>query len=319
MPRNTELLKTSLALWTLLIGFSCIVRADTQVFQDSQQRSLHVTISDDFSARSSRAIADWIQHLSNTLTLVYGHWPRDRWAIEVHPVSGSIDDPIPWAQVHREGIDRISFYVVSSASTQTLKQEWTGYHELAHLLLPYRGWGDTWFSEGLASYYQNLLQARSGVITEQQMWQKLYDGFSRGRADDRFDGQTLLWVNQRMRENGGYMRVYWSGAWYFLAADIALREQSAGRLSLDNALKGLNSCCANQSLSVADIIKHLDASSDSEVFADLYQQVYQSRRQPDFEPLFTRLGIGLKDGVVQLSQEGPKAELRRLFLNSTAL
>lgn len=286
---------------------------------DQGKRQLEVSISEQFPQQTRDQLSQWIKHLAHSLTLVYGHWPRDRWAIEVEPVSGSIDDPIPWAQVHREDIDRVAFYVVSSATAQTLKREWTGYHELSHLLLPYRGWGDTWFSEGLATYYQNILQARAGVISETQMWQKLHDGFERGQADNRFHGQTLLQVNQKMRENGGYMRVYWSGAWYFLAADIRLRELSDGSQSMDNALEQLNRCCARKSLSVADIIAHMDKGNDQEVFGQLYQQVHRSRQVPSFEKLFTHLGISVVNGEVKLQQQGAAALRRRQFLNSTAM
>ena len=84
----------------------------------------------------------------------------------------------------------VEFFTATQATTDSLQRAWTGYHELAHLLIPYQGWGGAWFSEGLASYYQNILQARVGILTEQQMWQKLYEGFQRGRGDAKglFDG-----------------------------------------------------------------------------------------------------------------------------------
>lgn len=307
-------------LLLLLLGCAYPLAGNAEeIIRDQHERELHLNINPHFGETERAAIREWIEYLSHSLTLVYGHWPRNHWGIDVEPVSGSSNDPIPWAQVHREGMDRVVFYVVNNVSSETLKREWTGYHELSHLLLPYRGWGDTWFSEGLASYYQNILQARAGIISEQQMWQKLHDGFSRGRADSRFDGQPLLTVNQRMREHGGYMRVYWSGAWYFLTADIALREQSDGKQSLDNALARLNDCCASASLSVAQIIARMDEGNDKEIFSELYQQVYQSPRQPDFEPLLSRLGVTLADGKVVLAQSGPAAQRRRQFLASTAL
>lgn len=314
MKRLPEALLILCLCWPYLQAASA-----EEIIRDQRNRELHLQISEHFGAQEHEAIREWIRYLSQSLTLVYGHWPRDHWGIEVEPVSGSSSDPIPWAQVHREGMDRVVFYVVNNASSETLKLEWTGYHELSHLLLPYRGWGDTWFSEGLASYYQNILQARAGIISEQQMWQNLHDGFKRGRADNRFDGQPLLQVNQRMRKNGGYMRVYWSGAWYFLAADIALREHTNGKQSLDDALAKLNNCCASASMSVAQIIARMDAGSVDHTFSRLYQQVYQSTRQPDFEPLFAQLGITLVADKVVLAENGPAATRRRQFLTSTAL
>ena len=48
--------------------------------------------------------------------------------------------------------------VDASASSRDLRTDWTASHEFAHLLLPYVS--DKWVSEGVASYYQNVLQAR---------------------------------------------------------------------------------------------------------------------------------------------------------------
>ena len=286
---------------------------------DKEGRRLEVQIGSEFSPQGREQVIAWTEQLAQSLTLVYGHWPRERWLIEVEAASGSADDPIPWAQVDRGNVDTVKFYVVENTSTRDLLAQWTGYHEIAHLLLPYRGWGDTWFSEGLATYYQNLLQARAGLISEQEMWQRLYAGLVRGREDTRFDGMPLIEVNRQMRSSGGYMRVYWSGAWYFLAADIRLRANSAGSFSLDNALLALNECCARDALSVSQMIQAMDAGHKQPVFAELYQRMRQSERLPEFEPLLRQLGITISDNKVVLQATGTAAQRRRQFLHSTAL
>lgn len=280
---------------------------------------LETTISGQLSPATQDKLLAWVDHIATAMGQVFGHWPRQHWAISITPASGSANDPIPWAMVHRGEVDRVEFFTVTTVSLEELKQAWTGYHELSHLLIPYRGWGDAWFSEGLASYYQNILQARSGVITEQQMWQKLYDGFQRGLAETEFDGQPLAAVSAGMRETGAFMRVYWSGAWYFLAADTRLRLQSGGRDSLDNALAALNDCCADQQLSVIQIVKKLDQLKRLVLFETLYEQAAGSTRVPDFEPIFASLGIDIVDGQVRLQQTGPGARLRRGIASAPSL
>lgn len=71
---------------------------------------------------------------------------------------------------------------------------------------------------------QYILQARSGVMNETQFWQALHDGFEAGRRVRQFRGGTLRGIDDRLREEGGDMRIYWSGAWYFLNVDIRLRR-----------------------------------------------------------------------------------------------
>lgn len=282
-------------------------------------RSLALEISPDFTLQQRDNILQWIEFLSDSLLQVYGHWPRQQWRISVSPTSAANSDPIPWAQVHRDDIDTVKFYIAPQATTKQLQNNWTGYHEVAHLLIPYRGWGDNWFSEGLASFYQNILQARSGILTEQQAWQNLYAGFLRGRDDSKFNGEPLAAVSNTMRERGGFMRVYWSGAWYFLVADIRLRQQSGGKLTLDLALEKLNDCCADARLSVPQIVNKLDELNSVLLFQPLYQQLIDSPEMPAFDSLFASLGITVVAGEVTLQQRGPGAALRQQILQPLTL
>jgi hypothetical protein len=277
-----------------------------------QDQVLALQLSEDFSPAMQGVLVEWLEHIATALLQVYGRWPRKRWEIIVTPVSASSANPIPWAQVHRGRVNRIEFYTARRATADQLKHTWTSYHEVSHLLIPYRGWGDMWFSEGLATYYQNVLQARTGIFDEQEMWQKLYAGFMRGRAQTEFDGVDLKTLSPNLRQHGGYMRVYWSGAWYFLAADVRLRRESNGKRNLDQALEKLNRCCADKKLSVVEMVRKLDELNGLNLFYPLYLAAIASTAVPEFEAIFTRLGITVGSGQrVKLQASGPEARLRR--------
>jgi hypothetical protein len=312
--------RLAISLWLGLL-VTCAVKAEGDYRSDLVRdgRILEMHISNQFSETSRQQLVEWMTNLADSLRSVYGHWPRRQWQVIISPASYSGSDPIPWADVRRGPIDSVNFYVSPSANAEDLKGAWTGYHELAHLLIPYKGSGDAWFSEGLASYYQNILQARSGVIDEQTMWQKLYDGYRRGLADERFRDRPLQEVSSAMRREGGFMRVYWSGAWYFLAADVRLRQQSRGRLSLDGALQKLNGCCADDSLPVTDIVSRLDELNRVILFQGLYDEMVVSREIPPYEPLFSSLGISIAEGQVRLQQQGPGVAIRRGIVTGSAL
>lgn len=316
----TDMVRTLLAVLALaLVASPAYAANDYHQTLLKDGRRLELQISADFNSIQRDTLLAWIQFISDSLLQVYGYWPRQEWRIEVSPASAANNDPIPWAQVKRHDVDTIEFFIAPQASAQQLQQDWTGYHELAHLLIPYRGWGDLWFSEGLASFYQTILQARAGVLTEQQAWQHLYEGFQRGRADTQFDGQTLATVSDGVRESGGYMRVYWSGAWYFLTIDTRLRQQSGGRTTLDMALQKLNECCADARLSVPEMVRKLDELNGVLLFEPLYKRLADSTTMPAFESSFATFGITVSDGVVILQQEGPGARLREQMLQPRSL
>jgi hypothetical protein len=293
-----------------LLGPAQAVSRDYSIERGGQRLDVDIH----FTLPNSREplVLNWVEFVAEALAGVYGRWPRDELRVEVKPIGVYTSDPVPWAQVNRGDPDTVTFYIDALASEEKLVNNWTAYHEFSHLLIPYRGWGDMWFSEGLASYYQNLLQARSGVFDERELWQRLHDGFIRGRNNRRPD-LSLAQLSPRMRENRSYMRVYWSGAWYFFNADLELRKRSGGRQSLDTALEQLNRCCAEQAMTAESIARQLDRLTGQQLFLPLFRQVSGSRELPDFETLYEELGIGLRQGKVELREDHAGASLRRAF------
>lgn len=302
--------KLTLVLLQLVLCSSTALANGKPLLLRDQGSTLTVHLSQNYSPTMQDNLGQWTSYISKSLLQVYGRWPRKHWEISVSPTSASHTDPIPWAEVKRGDPDRVKFFTSTATSTKDLIGAWTSYHELSHLLIPYRGWGDIWFSEGLASYYQNVLQARMGLLSEQQMWQKLHDGFVQGRAQSEFEQFNLEAISAVMREKGAYMRVYWSGAWYFLKADFELRHRSGGKHTLDTALDKLNRCCAEQKLSVTQIVAKLDEINELDLFVPLYQELMTSTSTPDFEPLFASMAINVHENTVQLNPASPAAKLR---------
>ena len=278
-------------------------------------QSLSVEIHSALPNDQKPQVLNWVKFVAEALAGVFGRLPRDELRVVVKPIEVYSSDPVPWAQVMRGDPDTVTFHIDALASEKKLVNNWTAYHEFSHLLIPYRGWGDMWFSEGLASYYQNLLQARIGVFDEREMWQRIHDGFIRGR-DNRRPDLSLAQLSPRMRESRSYMRVYWSGAWYFFHADLELRRRSANRQSLDTALEQLNRCCSEKKLSAVAIAQRLDRLTGQELFVPLFRRVSGSRELPDFEHLYQELGIDLRDGKVKLRKDHPGRPIRQAMTSS---
>lgn len=280
----------------------------TSIIDDSHQKiSLQFDLS--ISTQQQNTIYQWIKHSSASLKLIYGEFPVDHLIVKIK-TSHRGSDPVPWGEVNRYDPPEVTFVVNVNSDLNTLKEDWTSYHEFSHLLIPYDADDSRWLSEGLASYYQNILQARSGMFSEQMMWQKLFEGFERARKQSNLNHQNLTHVSERIRTNHNFMRIYWSGALYWLNADIALRKLNKN-VSLDSALLQLHQCCSSQSLTSSEIIQKLDSLTDNKVFSTLFQTFSKSLSIPEYLSTLHSLGVAPKSDIVSINENAEFSLLRQ--------
>ena len=259
-------------------------------------------------------VVSWISEAAGAVATLYGRFPLPSPQVLVIP-AGPAGEPVPWAQVLRGGGTSAHFFVDAYRSPEELRRDWTATHEFSHMLLPYILRRDAWVSEGFASYFQNVLRARAGMLPEQDAWLKLYNGFQRGRRGTV--GLPLNEASRDMRQKGLYMRVYWSGAAIALLADVELREASGGRLSLDTALSALADCClpSDRAWSGDELFQRLDELTGTSVFARLYRQHARSRSFPDLTEVSDRLGIDHGAHGLRFSPQRRSAALRTAIMS----
>ena len=181
-------------------------------------------------------------------------------------------------------------------------------HEFSHLLVPYISSRDRWLSEGLATYYQNVLRARRGILTEREAWQSMHEGFQRG-VKATHGGSLAEATRSGWRST---IRVYWSGAAMMLMADMQLRESSGGQQSLDTALKSLSWCCmANgKTWRAHEILRKLDELTGSRIFSGLYNKYVHEESFPDLSDTWKHLGVNTHHGQVKLLDDAPMVNVR---------
>jgi predicted metalloprotease with PDZ domain len=176
------------------------------------------------------------------------------------------------------------------------------------MLLPYIASEDAWLSEGAASYYQNVLRARAGMIAVDDAWHRMHAGFRRGMKSLR--GVTLADATERMFRDGAFMRVYWSGAAIMLLADQRLRERTAGEQSLDRALDALGRCCLSgpRAWRGRALMDKLDELTGTTVFRELHDTYVGSERFPDFGQAYARLGLRVApdEESIELTPDAPQ-------------
>jgi predicted metalloprotease with PDZ domain len=262
-------------------------------------------------------IRRWLEANIAAVTALNGRFPVPRLQLLVIPL-GSGDEPVPWGQVTRGGGDAVHLYIDQRMSEQAFMDDWVLSHELSHLFHPFLGGNARWVYEGLASYYQNVSRARTGMLAPHEAWTALHAGFERGRRGTRA-GRTLSDAAARMRAERAYMQVYWSGAAIFLLADIELRDTSAQRQSLDRVLGAFADCCLLEARDWTgrDFLEQLDRLSGSDVFTRLAAAHRDSDRFPELAVAYERLGLRpLSDGGLAFDDGPRQAALRAAIMGS---
>ena len=251
----------------------------------------------------------WLAEAAGAVGGLYGRWPQPETQVLVL-ASRQSRSAVPWGQVLRGGSPAVLFVVNPDRSLADYRADWTAVHEFAHLLLPYVSRNDAWVSEGIASYYQNLLRARAGMLTPADAWSKLWAGFNRGRQAT--NAELTLAEATRERYGGNLMRVYWSGAALALEADIELRRHPGSTGGLDVVLDRLSRCCLEPGRlwRGEQLFRKLDELAGTEFLEPLYWQYAGSRQFPDVGALYRALGIEPDGESVHLRGDTLQRSLR---------
>lgn len=296
----------AVAIASATVAFSSAF-AETAIHR--QQQTITIDYPASFDAIERQLAYQWLQQISAALQTVHGEFPQDQFHVTLRE-STRRGSTVPWGQVKRGEPDTVLLVINPSAGLQSLLADWTAFHEFSHLMLPYRGYGDIWLSEGLATYYQNIVQARAGLFDEQTMWQRLQAGFRRGENDQRWAHAKLEQVSDNLLETRQYMRVHWSGVLYWLQIDVALREQ--GR-SLDSALKELKDCCQGRQLSAWQIVRKLDQIHQTTMFSTQFELFRNSYALPDYRRVLKALGV---EENLTFNNQARQAAIRTSLLQS---
>ena len=268
-----------------------------------------------FTPKEKIKLMRWLHDSATGITTLYGQFPVKQVNVHLYALRGA-DEPVPWGEVWKNEGYLVNFQVNPGFSLQQFLNDWTAPHELSHLLHPYPGQGNSWFGEGLASYYQNILRMRQGFLSEEQGWQKLLEGFQRGTRQASFSQLSLVQASQNMRSGNHYQHVYWGGAAYFLAVDVALRQATQGRESLDTAWSKFRQCCLSYSKdwSVIELTQKLDQLTATTIFTNYYNKMLHRKKFPDYQSSFLALNIGIDGGKVHLDNRPSTALTLRNWL-----
>lgn len=242
-------------------------------------------------------IHKWIADAANSLESYLGFYPVKNTQVIVIAKTKKKNGPVPWGRLQRGNGMGLLFVVVPEFPIDDFYRDWTATHEFTHQLLPNINWEDKWLSEGLASYLEYVLMAQSNWITKEEAWYALYKGLKRGEKGTKKTKREPLkeTMNNRQKNDrtGRTMRIYWSGALFFMKADLKLRELSNNKVGLNHILNKLNRCCElhEEMWSGSRLTAKLDELSESDIFSELYKEFREGVNFPEYEDTLNRLGV----------------------------
>ena len=257
------------------------------------------------SLANAPAVEDWLVQGARTASLLFGGFPVPRALVIAVPRDHS--GPA-FGMALRGGGPAVVILLDRQASAKDLETDWTATHEFLHLGVPRLPPEDAWLFEGLATYYTEVLRARAGIISPEQAYQHLLDGFERGRSN--FSGRTLRAESAQMRQRQSFLRVYWAGAALAFLTDVEARR--AGGPSLDDALRGFAACCASSEAdwSAASVLAQLDQRLGTRRFQNL-SDIWLSRADfPELAATLRALGVSTGAHDSAIFRVAPEAALR---------
>lgn len=220
----------------------------------------------------------WLSGAVRTAAQSDGRFPASLLQVIVVSEQGGNE---PFGSIARGGGASVLMFVPNSYDAEQLRTDWVLPHELSHMLLPFVERDDAWFPEGLATYYQELLRARAGVLSQAQALHNL--GSAMRSAAREGTGRTLCDESRGMHQTRAYRAVYWGGAAYWLLADVTLRQRTQGKRTVDQLLSSIrNNARLTPPYRASELIERLDQLSGTTVFGELAAQCERAPF-PDYE------------------------------------
>jgi hypothetical protein len=270
-----------------------------------------ISIANGSPTPDSEALFQWIKNEASYAFTNLGPIPYPNIQIYIFP-NARARQPVPVAYVTRGGGPTLHMMINQRRSITEFHDDWTATHELSHLFLPFISPDDAWLYEGFASYYQYVIRARAGAMSQAEAWSDMMYGFRRGSREAEARDLTLLEATQKMYQGEPFMQVYWAGAAMMLIADVQLRSDPNDTWSLDRVVREFNLCCMDRTRpwTAWEVLTSFDEIYGKPLFVPLMNKYASANEFPVLDRALESLGLVVNASDLEFSSSPEKRLLR---------
>lgn len=257
---------------------------------------------------SEDELARWVEQRARVVAEFYGRMPARRVVVFLVPVEGRGD--VAFGKLLPGSAPGIVVLLGSDAGADALTRDWILTHELFHVGVPSFYKEGKWFDEGLATYFEPILRARAGLLSELELWTSF--------AREMPKGVSAL-TRYGLERSPDYERVYWGGAVFCLMADIEIRTSSGLHQGLEDGVRAVFEAggSAWDVWSLERALAVADRSFGEPVLGRLARRYAGAPSSFDLERLLAELGVVRRagSGAIELRDDAPLAAVRRAIVH----
>lgn len=268
---------------------------------DVEDEAIDVAVLPGTFDAGEAALARWAGSSARAVHAYYGRASIRRALVVVVPRPGR---GLGFARTLGNGGASIVANVGEGTTVADFAASWELIHELLHVSFPSMPREQAWLEEGMATYVEPLIRVRLGILAPEEAFARFHERMPFGEPESGDEGldRTHTWG-----------RTYWGGALFCLLADVAIRERTGNRRSLDDALRAVLAAGGNvsQRWNVEQVITAGDLATGVPVLRELYARMGPAPEAVDLEAVWRRLGVTARGGTITLDDTAELAAVRR--------
>lgn len=244
----------------------------------------------------------WVTHSARSVAQFYGRFPMDNALVVLIPVANRQE--VVFGKVLPQSSPAIAVSLGEHVPEATLYRDWVLVHELFHIGFPSFDGEAKWLDEGSATYFEPIIRARAGDLTELEVWTEFSRQMPRGLRALEHDG---------LEHPSDFGAVYWGGAIACLLTDVAARTRSNGAVGLEHGFRAVLAAGGNASQvwSLTQVSRVIDRALGAPILAEIIEKHANAGAPVELPALFARLGVVKNpSGAITLDDQAPWARLR---------